>query len=270
MENLKNRYINGMVGILFLAFLVSCERDEGFGGTSSISGKIMMREYSLDQSILLQESVAADQTVYILFGGRPYIGDDVETTYEGRFSFNFLTPGDYEVYYYSDDSTAGSTHQEVAYSVVTSLANKQDLDLGTLYTYRYRDFDDGGATIRGRVMMINYRNSAIPPLTDADIKDIVPAQDLEVYLKYGDKEGYDVRVRTDYEGYFQFNSLIKGDYRIYVFSEHLVGGRYDGVTEGVIRYPQSQGSFDLVLYQDVEISNYDQEITLEDFTAEKQ
>ena len=49
-----------------------------------------------------------------------------------------------------------------------------------------------------------------------------------------------------------------------------MGGRYDGVTEGVISYPQSQGSFDLVLYRDVEISNYDQEITLEDFTAEKQ
>jgi hypothetical protein len=263
-------YIRSLVAYLILTSLLSCEREEGFGGSSSIYGKIIMKEYNIDQSLLLRESVAGDHNVYIIFGDQSNVGDEVETSYEGIFSFNYLTPGDYEVYYYSEDTTEESSHEKTAFYVFTKLSNNQDLDLGTMYTYRFREFDEGGATIMGRVMMINYFPTAIPPLTDSDIKDIVPAQDLEVFLKYGEKAGYDERVRTDYNGYYQFANLIKGSYRIYVYSQQVVGGRYAGVSEGVIRYPQSQGSFDLVLYKDAEITEFNEVITLEDFVTEKQ
>jgi hypothetical protein len=263
-------YIRSLIAYLILISLLSCEREEGFGGSGSIYGKIIEEAYNMDQSLLLWESEAADHNVYIIFGDQANVGDEVETSYEGIFSFNYLTPGDYEVYYYSEDTARASSHEQTAFSVTTSLLNNQDLDLGTLYTYRFMEFDEGGATIMGRVMTINYHITAIPPLTESDIKDIVPAQDLEVYLKYGDKAGYDERIRTDYNGYYRFADLIKGGYRIYVYSQQVVGGRYAGVGEGVIRYPESQGSSDLVLYRDAEVTEFNEVITLEDFVTEKQ
>ncbi len=263
-------YIHGLIACLVVMSSLSCEREEGFGGSSSISGTIIEKAYNLDHSILQWESAAADHNVYIIFGDLPNVGDEVETSYTGKFSFNYLNPGDYEVYYYTEDTARESSHEKTASSTIVKLSNNQDLDLGSLYTYKFLDFDDGGATIKGRVMTINYYVTALPPLTESDIKDIVPAQDMEVYLKYGDKAGYDERVRTDYDGYYSFINLIKGNFRIYVYSQQVVGGKYHGVSEGVIRYPQSQGSYDLVLYKDVEITEMSEVITLEDFITENQ
>ena len=257
-------------GLMILLILSSCERDEGFGGNSSISGKVVTREYSRDMTTLLQEYNAADQNVYIIFGDRSTIGDDVETSPSGHFSFDYLTPGDYEVYYYSEDTSAARSTSEMIISFKVTLENNKNHDMGTMYTYDLKDYNDGFAVISGRVMMINYLSAAIPPYTDDDIKDIVPAQDYEVYLIYGDHEGYDERVRTDYYGYFEFTDLIKGNYRIYTFTEDLIGGRYQNDNEQVIRYPLSEGTYKLVLYRDVTISEINQLVTLEDFYPEKE
>jgi len=255
---------------LIIFSLFACERDEGFGGNSSVSGSITIKEYNNDMSILLNEYAGSDQNVYLIFGDNTSVGEDVETSYNGNFSFNYLTPGDYEVFYYSEDTAADSGHEEIAFSKTFTLSKKENLDLGTLFAFSFRDFDQGNATIKGRVMMINYLNSATPPLAVNDIKDIVPAQDYEVYLTYGDHKGYDERVRTDYDGYFQFINLIKGDYRVYVFTEELIGGRYDGDNESVIRFPLSNGSYRLAVYHDVTINQVNQVISLDVMYSEKE
>ena len=264
-------YIIKYFSICLIIFsLFACEREEGLGGNSSITGSIMIKEYNNDMSVLLVEYAGSDQNVYLIFGDNTTAGKDVETSYTGEFSFNYLTPGDYEVYYYSDDTTSNSGHEEIAYSENITLSKKEDLDLGTLYSYRFRDYDQGNATIKGRVMMITYNKNAPPPLTDDEILDIVPAQDYEVYLKYGDHEGYDERVRTDYDGYFQFINLIKGDYRVYTFTEDLTGGRYEGDNESVIRFLLSNGSYRLAVYQDVTIDQANQVVSLNIMYSEDQ
>jgi hypothetical protein len=150
------------------------------------------------------------------------------------------------------------------------LAKNREHDLGILYSFDLKDFDDGRAEIRGRIMLINYLSTAIPPYTEDDIKDIVPAQDYEAYLIYGGHKSYDERVRTDYEGYFRFTGLIKGNYRIYTYTEDLIGGRYEDDDEQVISYPYSAGTCKLALYRDVSITGVDQVITLEDFYTEQE
>ena len=142
--------------------------------------------------------------------------------------------------------------------------------MGTFYNYDLKDYNDGFAVIKGRVMMINYLSTAIPPYTDDDIKDIVPAQDYEVYLIYGNHDGYDERVRTDYLGYFRYSDLIKGNYRIYTYTEDLIGGRYYNITDQVIRYPDSEGTFMLTLFRDVTVSEINQVVSIEDFYSEKE
>ena len=267
MTNTISKYL---VFSLVILLLISCERDEGFGGTSSISGKIKIKEYNNDMSVLLDEYNAPDHNVYLVFGTNSTVGDEAETSYTGDFSFRYLNPGDYELFYYSDDTAISSGHDEIAFSKKITLSNKEDINLGTLYSYRFRDFDQGNATIRGRVMMITYNKNAIPPLDDEDILDIVPAQDYEVYLKYGDHEGYDERVRTDYDGYFQFRELIKGNYRIYTYTEELAGGRYAGDNESVIRFTLSNGTYKLAVYQDATITEVNQVVTLDTMYSEDQ
>ncbi len=271
---MRLRMINSIVKYfplpLIIFSLFACEREEGMGGNSSVSGSLMIREYNNDMSVLLEEYVASDKKVYLIFGDNTTPGKDVETSYTGKFRFDYLTPGDYEFYYYTDDTASGSGHQEIAFSKNITLSKKEDLDIGTFYSYRFRDFNDGDATIKGRVMLITYNKNAPPPLTDANILDIVPAQDYEVYLKYGDHEGYDERVRTDYDGYFLFSNLIKGDHRIYTYTEELSGGRYAGDNESVIRFPLSNGSYKLAVYIDVTIEEVNQVVTLDTMFSEKQ
>lgn len=45
-----------------------------------------------------------------------------------------------------------------------------------------------------------------------------PAEDTYVYIVYGDNTGFDKRIKTDYNGYFNFNYLYPGNYTIYVYS----------------------------------------------------
>ena len=42
--------------------------------------------------------------------------------------------------------------------------------------------------------------------------------DEYVYIVYGNHSGYDLRVKTDYNGNFEFNYLYPGDYTIYTYS----------------------------------------------------
>ena len=259
-----------LLASLVIPLLFACERDEGFGGNSSISGTIKIREYNNDMSVLLDEYLADDHNVYLVFGNNTAVGDKTETSYTGDFRFSYLTPGDYELYYYSDDTVSGSGHDDVPYSTNITLGKNEDKDIGTLYSYRFRDYTEGDATITGRVMMITYFRNALPPLSEDDILDIVPAQDYEVYLIYGDHEGYDERARTDYDGYFRFTGLIKGDYMVYTFTEELPGGRYAGDNESVIRFSLSNGTYKLAVYKDVTISQTNQVVTLGTLYSENQ
>jgi hypothetical protein len=45
-----------------------------------------------------------------------------------------------------------------------------------------------------------------------------PGKDLYVYIVFGNHNGYDKRIKTDYAGRFEFANLYKGDYTIYLYS----------------------------------------------------
>lgn len=70
----------------------------------------------------------------------------------------------------------------------------------------------GDASVTGRVWVRDY-NSTFTQLIGE-----YPAEDNYVYLVFGDNVGYDKRVKTDYDGYFRFDYLYKGDYEVYVYS----------------------------------------------------
>lgn len=51
---------------------------------------------------------------------------------------------------------------------------------------------------------------------------LLPAQDVDVYIQYGDDEVIQDKVETSPEGYFEFNNLYEGDYKILYYTENIL------------------------------------------------
>ena len=82
----------------------SCKKEEGIGGTSSITGKVIVRQYNANFTSLIEQFYATDEDVFIVFGDDPVYGDKVSTHYDGTYRFEYLREGNYTVYAYSEDS----------------------------------------------------------------------------------------------------------------------------------------------------------------------
>ncbi|MFB6340347.1 hypothetical protein ACE1ET_01425 [Saccharicrinis sp. FJH62] len=197
-------------------------------GSSAINGVLIERIYNDDLSILLSESPAKAQDIFIMLGDNTSFNDKVETSYNGQFEFNNIWGGDYTIYYMSDD-TADISQPDVEIKQTLSLSNNTTVQLDTMYTYKIKEWNEGSATIRGKVMVTNYKNSSTYP--NLVIKDITPAQEQEIYITYGNHTFYDDRIRTQDDGTFEFRNLIKGTYRIFVYSEDVTGGTANIVKE---------------------------------------
>ena len=231
-----------IVLVASLAILSSCAKDEGFGGNSHIKGQLTERVYNSDYSILLYEQPAADEDVYIVFGDDEFVSDDMKTDYDGRFEFSYLREGDYSIYFYSDDTLSAYNENKVlAYDI--NLDKKETIDMGQMYVVKTRDFDEGSATIKGRVLLINYKSSSEYP--NMIVKDTSLAQEENIYLVYGDHETYDDRIDTHYDGTFQFENLIKGQFQIYLYSEDIAGGTQDIVISRDVEITQDSETIDL-------------------------
>lgn len=72
----------------------------------------------------------------------------------------------------------------------------------------------GSSSIKGKVWTRFHDKNA-----GYTVKDDYPAADQDVYIIYGDELSYGDRIKTDYEGDFEFKYLRKGKYKIYVYSE---------------------------------------------------
>lgn len=206
---------------LTVVCFVGCEKEEGTGGTGKISGTLVVKTYDKDFRILQDESPAVDEDVFIVFGDENVVGDKTSTNFNGNFEFSFLRQGDYTIFYSSEDSLSPIGNDKESMLKVT-LSKGKNLDLGDLVQYKSIDYDDGASVIKGRVLQINYwKQSVYPHLIT---RDTTVAQELEVYLTFGDDNFYSERIRTQDDGSFAFNNLIKGDYRVFLYSEDVSGG----------------------------------------------
>jgi hypothetical protein len=221
---------------MFIAFfaliLVSCENPEGFGGTGSISGTITEYFYSDDYSSQIYQQPAVDEEVFILFGDDNALGDRVNTGMNGEFRFDYLYPGNYQIYYRSKDSTQ-LPDDGWSELLMVDLDNGEDKDLGELTKVSTLDYDEGSAVIKVVVEYVDF------------------AHEQEVYISRGTHDFIDDRVRTQYDGYFEFSHLIPGTYLVFLYSDDVTRQ-----TEHV------------VLKYEVSISELDQVVDLGEITIE--
>ncbi len=70
----------------------------------------------------------------------------------------------------------------------------------------------GDASIRGRLAGKHYNAT----FTNLLAQDYLP--DRYVYIIYGDDLSYGTRLKTNFDGYFEFKYLYKGSYTVYTYS----------------------------------------------------
>ncbi len=195
-----------LIGILLISFS-SCKKESGYGGNSTITGKLKVKVYSRDFSIFKEENDVPNTYVYLIFGNDPSYGDRVKTSYDGTFEFNHLLPGDYTIYAYSKDTTLNFTNDIAITKTVTVTKNKL-LDAGEIIIYDNNP--TGYSTISGKVKMNDTQNGTTYYISDQ-----------KVYIIYDNETQYRKYIRTNYNGEYQFTGLSIGHYQIYTYSKDI-------------------------------------------------
>lgn len=91
--------------ILGLFTLTACNKIEGEGGTSSIEGIVIKQDFNKEGE-LTEEFPSPDEKVYIIYGEEDNIyDDDFNSHFDGRYRFDFLRKGKYQIFAYSECKT---------------------------------------------------------------------------------------------------------------------------------------------------------------------
>ena len=175
-----------------LLFLSSCNRDEGFGGSSMLEGYVYNIVHYDDNLSFRKDTIpAVREDVFLIFGNNStdYFGEDVETYQNGFYRIEYLRPGNYKVF---------------AYSETADLVDPIFINTGKAY---------GTSIIKGTVFTTYYHNGVY--------RDRGPGTGMRAYIKHKGEEGYfdDTRV---VDGAFYFQKVFPGDYEIAVETEDII------------------------------------------------
>ena len=91
--------------VLIPLMMLSCKKEPGPGGKSTIYGKVLVKDYNSTFTVLEETYYAPQQWVYLVYGDDRDYGDRVQTGIDGSWEFKYMRPGTYKVYALSKDST---------------------------------------------------------------------------------------------------------------------------------------------------------------------
>ncbi len=121
--------------IISFFILSSCQKVEGPGGTSRIKGKLKVENYNTQGTVLEGTYPGADFDVYIIYGDKDSTADDnVKSSVDGTFEFNFLEKGKYSIYVYEDvlPAVAGASTKKAIIYTTEITKRKSEIDLGEI------------------------------------------------------------------------------------------------------------------------------------------
>ena len=97
--------------------------------SATIAGKIRKEKIIAGQSYYYD---AVDEDVYLIYGSEnTFYDDDIKTSFDGSFEFNYLEKGNYQFFVYSDCNSCLSGDTVLIQDVVIS-DKKERVDLGTI------------------------------------------------------------------------------------------------------------------------------------------
>jgi len=193
--------------LLSLSFvLVSCNKDEGFGGSCSIEGYVHnIVHHNKNYSFLTETVPAAEWRVFIIAGDNGAVLKDIRTNHNGMYRFDYLRKGTYTVYAYSEFPNNISRAEMVEVKVGKGL-NVAD----PIFVHNGKGF--GTSIIQGSVFATFYRR-------DGAFRDTGYPIEHRVYIKRaGEVVPFD-DTRVGDLGIFAFEGILPGDYEVYMVCE---------------------------------------------------
>jgi len=118
-----------IISTLILSGFSSCSKTEGPGGAATITGKIRKEKIIAGQAYYYD---AVDEDVYLIYGSEnTFYDDDIKTSFDGSFEFNYLEEGNYQFFVYSDCNNCLSGDTVLIQDIVIN-DKKEVIDLGTI------------------------------------------------------------------------------------------------------------------------------------------
>lgn len=115
-----------MMLIFLVVTITACEKDEGEGGTSTITGRVYAIDYNSEWTVRKGEYYAPGVDVFIVYGNDSIYNDNFETGLGGWYRFDYLREGTYTVYAFSRDSTQQSPSGEVPVIKTVRISDKNE------------------------------------------------------------------------------------------------------------------------------------------------
>lgn len=208
---IMRKLLNLLIKLICLGILfVSCEKQEGEGGSGSIMGKVfkILDDGAIQKSLdgtfsFVKDTIpACDEDIFIIYGENDYGYDDkVSTNHNGTFKFKYLNDGKYTIYTFSDLGSG----EKVAEVREVEVVDEGSAIVEDIYIQDGKNI--GYCGIVGQIKAM---------YEDAD--EPLSGVGLRVYLKT--ENGITIEdTRSDKDGYYSFAKL--APYTKYiVYAEH--------------------------------------------------
>ncbi len=121
---------------LITALFSSCTKSAGVGGKSTVKGMVTAIYVNKDSFDTVEISGLPDTRVYIVYGDGSTQDDDTRTSPDGSFKFEYLNPGDYKLYTYSESLIMASEVTEVSVQITVD-KKQEDVIVPTLTIVKY-------------------------------------------------------------------------------------------------------------------------------------
>ncbi len=136
---MNSRKILNCLVFLFALVLISCEKPAGQGGTSSIKGKIFVKDFNSAATDVVAEYFAVGEKVYISFGDSKTVGNDVNSGSDGSFEFLYLNKGKYTIFAESRDTSihVSGASKTIAKEIEVNITENGSVkDVGEIVIYK--------------------------------------------------------------------------------------------------------------------------------------
>ena len=112
---------------MLVLFFSACEKDEGKGGSATITGKIFVQDYN-QEGELKDEYYPGEYSVYLIYGDETTFGDKETTHFDGSYVFEYLYPGNYTVFAYSKCRECPGEREIKKYDMVLNKGEVKNLE----------------------------------------------------------------------------------------------------------------------------------------------